>query len=213
MGPLVAGEENLVAGGAGLADGGHGGLDGGGPLVDVDIVLEKESVQRSRNETLKLEALIGNTYRLVHKAERNLSVALVLGGNLRPDAGELSVSRSALANNSAVPAAVVVEVDDAERSAGCQAALNLLIEDSPVGGAEGAADSVVDEVLPADRDTESVETVVLDEVVHLVEAVLAGVDIAASGASAVGATAEIETGNLYDVLEFSQTRTLIYHVR
>jgi len=44
VGPFVAGEEDFVASGAGLADGGHGGLDGGGPLVDVDIVLEKKSV-------------------------------------------------------------------------------------------------------------------------------------------------------------------------
>jgi hypothetical protein len=44
VGPFVAGEEDFVAGGAGLADGGHGGLDGGGPLVDVDVVLEKKSV-------------------------------------------------------------------------------------------------------------------------------------------------------------------------
>lgn len=137
------------------------------------------------------------TYRLVHHAESNLGVALVLGGNLRPDAGELGVGRTALADNGAVPAAVVVEVDDTQCSAGIQAALDLLVVGGPVVGVEGAADAV-DEVLPTDGDTEGVEAVVVDEVLHLVEAGLARVDDAAGVAGAVGSAAEVETSDLWN---------------
>ena len=144
----------------------------------------------------RARSLQEDTYRLVHDAKGDLVVALVLGGNLRPKAGELSVGGTALANDLAVPAGVVVDVDNAEGSAGGQAVLDLLIVDGPVGGAEGAADLVVDEELPADGDTEGVEAVVLDEVVHLVEAVLAGCEAGARVASAISAAAEVETGNL-----------------
>jgi hypothetical protein len=161
------------------------------------------------------KVLGGKTYGLVHHTEGDLGVALVLGSNLRPKAGKLDVGRTALANNGAVPAAIVVEVDDAESSAGVQAALDLLIEDSPVGRAEGTADSVVDEVLPADGDTESVEAIVLDEVLHLIETGLARVGVAASAASTVGTAAEVETGDLYDmsVLDSNRTETLVNNIR
>jgi hypothetical protein len=142
----------------------------------------------------------GDTYGLVHKAKGNLVVALVLGSNLRPKAGEVRISGTALANDLAVPAGVVVDVDNAERSAGGQAVLDLLVVDGPVGGAEGAADLVVDEELPADGDAEGVEAVVLDEVVHLVETVLVGCKARATVASAIGTAAEVETGDLCGLL-------------
>ena len=137
-----------------------------------------------------------DTYRLVHDAKGDLVVALVLGSNLRPKAGEVSVGGTALANDLAVPAGVVVDVDNAESCAGGQAVLDLLVVDSPVGGAEGAADLVVDEELPADGDAEGVEAVVLDEVVHLVEAILAGRKAGARVASAISAATEVKTGDL-----------------
>jgi hypothetical protein len=177
VGPLVAGEEDLVGGGAGLADGGHGGLDGGGPGVDGDIV------------------------RLVHEAESDLVVALVLGSDLGPDAGEVVVGGSALADNGAVPASVVVQVNDAKGGARSQAALDLSIVDLPVSSVQGAADGV-DKVLPADGETEGVEAVVFNKVVHLVETSLARVDDVAGGASTVGAATEVETSYLWDVLVF-----------
>jgi hypothetical protein len=93
-----------------------------------------------------------------------------------------------------------VDVDNAERSAGGQAVLDLLVVDGPVGGAEGAADLVVDEELPADGDAEGVEAVVLDEVVHLVETVLVGCKARATVASAIGTAAEVETGDLCGLL-------------
>lgn len=64
-----------------------------------------------------MAGLSWNTHRLVHHAERNFVVALVLGGNLRPKAGELGVGGSALADDLAVPTCVVVDVDDAEGGA------------------------------------------------------------------------------------------------
>ena len=59
---------------------------------------------------------------------------------------------------------------------------------------EGAAEGV-DEVLPANGETEGVEAIVSDEVLHLVEASLARVDDVAA-ARAVGSTAKVETGDL-----------------
>jgi hypothetical protein len=191
VGPLVAGKENLVLSGTGLADGGHGGLNGGSPALDVHVVLGEMSV-RTRGFGGKL--LYGKTYGLVHHTESNLGVALVLGSNLRPKAGKLDVGRTALANNGTVPAAVVVHVDNAHGGAGIQAALDLLVVGGPVVGVEGTADGV-DQVLPADGETESVEAVVSDEVLHLVETSLARVDNVAA-ARAVGSTAEVKTSDL-----------------
>lgn len=197
VGPFVAGEEDLVAGGAGLADGGHGGLDGGGPGVDGDVVLGRGV---STEEACgSVGAFQRGTYGLVHKTESNLVVALVLGSDLRPNAGELSISRPALADNGAVPAGVVVEVDNAEGGAGIQAALDLLVVGGPVGRVKGATDLVVDKVLPANGDTESVEAVVVDEVLHLVETSLAGVDDVTDSASTVSAAAEVEASDLCDL--------------
>lgn len=57
-------------------------------------------------------------YRLVHETKSNLVVVLVLCRDLRPEADELGIGRTALTDNGAVPARVVVDVDDAECSAG-----------------------------------------------------------------------------------------------
>lgn len=124
---------------------------------------------------MELNALMEATYRLVHHTESNLSVALVLGSNLRPKAGKLDVGRTALADNGAVPAGVVVNVNDTHGSTGVQAALDLLVISGPVVGVEGAANSV-HEVLPANGETEGVEAIVSDEVLHLVETSLTRVD-------------------------------------
>jgi hypothetical protein len=87
-----------------------------------------------------------------------------------------------------------VNVDDAHGGTGIQAALDLLVVGGPVVGVEGTADGV-DQVLPADGETESVEAVVSDEVLHLVETSLARVDNVAA-ARAVGSTAEVKTSDL-----------------
>ncbi len=84
-----AGQQDHVLGGARLTDGRDGRLDGAGPGVDVEIV------------------------RLVHEAENDAGRAGILGRQLAPEAGELSVSRSALPDDATVPACIVVDVDDA----------------------------------------------------------------------------------------------------
>jgi hypothetical protein len=139
-------------------------------------------------------------YRFVHQTKGNLVVALVLSRNLRPQAGELGVCRSALANNSTVPAGVVVDVNNAKRSAGVQAALDHLVVRGPVGGVEGAAEVVVEQELPSDRNAEGVQAVVLDEVLYLVDADLARVDDACCLTSSVDGAAEVETSDLMEVV-------------
>ena len=72
---------------------------------------------------------------------------------------------------------------------------------------EGTADGV-DEVLPANGETEGVEAIVSDEVLHLVETSLARVDnVAAAGT--VGSTAEVETSDLsYNALVYLLVKNL-----
>lgn len=141
------------------------------------------------------KAVPEKTYRLVHHTESNLGVALVFGSNLRPKARELGIGRAALSNDSAVPAGVVVDVDNAHGRTSVQAALDLLIKSRPVLRVESTANTVHKE-LPAHRNAEGVEAVVVDEVLHLVETGLAGVDNAASGASAVSSATKIEASDL-----------------
>lgn len=139
-----------------------------------------------------------DTYRLVHQTESDLGVALVLGSNLGPEAGKLNIGRTALTNDGAIPAGIVVDVDDAHGCTGIQATLNLFVIGGPVVRIERAADTV-HKVLPADGNSESVEAIVVNEVLHLVEAGLAGVDNAASVASAISSAAKVETGDLLQI--------------
>jgi hypothetical protein len=171
--PVVTGQQNQVLGGTGLADSSDSSLDGGGPGVDV----------------LKIVGL-------VHETESDLGLRSVLGSKLRPHRGELSVGgTTAAANNLAVPAGVVVEVEDTELSTGVQAVGHLLIVLGEEGGVEVTAELAVDKVLPANGETESVELVVLDEVLHLGLTGGSRVDVAAGG-STVGVHAEIEASNV-----------------
>jgi hypothetical protein len=135
-------------------------------------------------------------YGLVHQAKGNSGVALVLGRDLRPKAGELGVCRSALANDSTVPTGIVVDVDNAKRSTGVQAALDQLVVRGPVVGVEGAAEVVVEQVLPSDRKAEGVQAVVLDEMLDLVDADLAGIDNVGGLASSVDGATEVESSDL-----------------
>lgn len=105
--PFVAWEEDGVVSvvGAGFADGRHSGLNGVGPGVNVDVVLGL-LVRR-------YWMCVGRTYWLVHDTKSNLGVVSVLGGDLGPERGELSVRWAALTNDLAVPSGVVVDIDDA----------------------------------------------------------------------------------------------------
>ena len=86
--------------------------------------------------------------RLVHGAEDDVRLVGVLGRELAPDGVELRVRGAALADDAAVPASVVVQVDDAVR-ARSQAGLHELVVAGEESRVEGAAEGVGDEVLPA----------------------------------------------------------------
>lgn len=136
------------------------------------------------------------SYWLVHETKSDPVVVLILGCDLRPKTGKLSVGRTALANDRAIPASIVVDVDDAKRSAGVKTALNLGVVGVPVVGVEGATEVVVEEELPADRNAEGVHSRILVEVVHLVDARLAWVYNTSRLAGTVDGAAEVETGDL-----------------
>lgn len=103
-----------------------------------------------------------------------------------------------LANDLTVPAGVVVDVYDTE---GCTR-LDTVLDSGIVGGKVGCIKSttklVVDQVLPANWETEGVQAGVLDEVVHLVGTCSGWVDNGAGCASTVGSTSKVES---IDVLE------------
>ena len=55
---------------------------------------------------------VRNLMGLVHNAEDNAGLVLVVCRELAPDAGELGVGRPTLTDDSTVPACIVVKVDD-----------------------------------------------------------------------------------------------------
>lgn len=154
------------------ADGSDRGLDGLGPGGDGQVV------------------------GLVHDAEDDVGVVGVLCSKRRPERGKLVVGGTALADDLAVPAGVVVDVDDALGSRG-EAARHQVVVVGKVGGVEVAADDVVGEVLPADAETKHVQVVAAREVLHL-RGTSAARDVgdAIDGALAVGVAAEIKAGNV-----------------
>ena len=89
-----------------------------------------------------------------------------------------------------------MDVDNAKRSTGVQAALDQLVVRGPVVGVEGAAEVVVEQVLPSDRKAEGVQAVVLDEMLDLVDADLAGIDNVGGLASSVDGATEVESSDL-----------------
>jgi hypothetical protein len=105
-----------------------------------------------------------------------------------------------LTNDRTVPTGVVVDVNNAKRSAGVQAALDLLVVRGPGVGIEGAAEVVVQKELPSDRNAEGVQAVVFGEVLHLVDADLAGVDDVGGLARSVDGAAKVEAGDLIEVV-------------
>jgi len=90
-----------------------------------------------------------------------------------------------------------VDVDDTHRSTRAQAALDEVVVLGQVAGVKGAAKLVVDQVLPSDRETERIEAVVGDEVLHLGNAGSPGRVGGRGGAGAIGSAAEIEAGNVH----------------
>lgn len=132
---------------------------------------------------------------LVHQAEHNVLLRLVLGSKLRPDIGELGVGGTALADDGAVPARVVVQVENAGRACG-KTALNQLVVRGEESCVKGSAERVLDHVLPAEGQTEDVQLVVASEVLHLGNTAGSGVYEAVVRASTGCVATEVEAGNV-----------------
>ena len=124
------------------ADGVHGVLEAGGPSVDVEVV------------------------RLVHEAEDDVALRGVALSELGPQVAELLVRWPALGDDTAVPAGVVVDVENAFSASG-NACLHELVVSAEEGLVEWAAEVVVEEILPADGEAEDVKMVVAGEMLHL----------------------------------------------
>ena len=169
VGVVATWKEDRVGSGASLANGSDSGLNGGGPGADDKVVW------------------------LVHDTKGNLVVVGVLGSELRPEGAELGVGWATLADDLAVPAGVVVDINDTKGSTRIQAASDETVVVGKVGRVKSSTKHVVDEVLPADWETESVKLGVLDEVVHLGGASSSDIVSAADGAGTVGTTAKVET--------------------
>lgn len=169
-GVVGTGEKEVLRGGTGLADGSDGSLDGSSPGGH------------------------GKVVGLVHQAERDVLLRLVLGSDLRPDIGELGVCGSTLTDDAAVPAGVVVQVDDAE-GAGGQAALHQLVVSSENGSIKSTAKCVLGEILPADGQAVGVKLIGGGKVLHLRNAVSAGVYVSTRTGSVSGA-AEVESSDV-----------------
>jgi len=104
---------------------------------------------------------------LVHDTEGNLGFLAVLLCQLLPYVCQLRIGRSTLANNLAVPSSIVVNVEDTQRRTRAQAPFHEAIVLGEVVGVQLATELIVEQKLPADGKTESIERVVLDEVIHL----------------------------------------------
>lgn len=99
-----------------------------------------------------------------------------------------------------VPASVVVDVNNAA-CAGIQASLDKGIVLGEVVLIDIGVENIVRQELPSDGETEDVESVVIDEVLHLTFTVVTIVlkqrwPCCASRAASVGVAAEIESGDV-----------------
>jgi len=170
VGVVATWQKDSVGLGTGLTDSGDGSLDSGGPGADDKVVW------------------------LVHDTKGNLVVVGVLGSELRPERAELGVGWATLTNDGTVPARVVVDINDTEGCARVQTTSDEAVVVGKVGGIKSAAQNAVDEVLPADWKTESVQLGVLDEVVHLGSASGGDVVSAADSAGTVSTASKVESG-------------------
>jgi hypothetical protein len=163
-GVALTGHEDDVALSSGSTDGSYDSLHGRGPLGDVGDVLKFQVSH------LDYFSAIEKTYmRFVHDTKGDLGLAAILGCQLLPNVRQLRVGRSTLADNTTVPSSVVVEIQNTQRCTRAQASLYKTVVLLEVGLVQSCTKLVVEQELPANWQTESVKTVVLDEVVHLTE--------------------------------------------
>ena len=136
------GEKDHLGRGTIVANGVDSLLDAGGPGGHVEVV------------------------RLVHQAEDDVALRGVFLRELGPETGKLRIRWSALADDAAVPAGVVVHVEDAE-SAGCETRLHDVVVGAEEALVQRTSEIVVDEVLPSDGKAKEVELVIRHKVLHL----------------------------------------------
>lgn len=139
---IRAGEEDPLGGGAVVTNGIDGLLDGGGPGGHNKVV------------------------RLVHYAEDDVFLRGVLLGELGPEIAKLVVRWSALADDAAVPAGIVVHVEDAE-GAGGETRFHEFVVGAEKALVQRTSKVVVDEVLPSDGKAKDIELVIRHKVLHL----------------------------------------------
>ena len=112
-------------------------------------------------------------YWLVHNAEEDLGLGHEVGSQLAPQARELSVCWSALSDDPTVPSGVVVHIHQTQRGAGVHTTLDELVVVVEVALVKRSTELIIDKVLPRNWQAECVETIRLDEVVHLIDTILA----------------------------------------
>jgi hypothetical protein len=139
---------------------------------------------------------------LVHDTEGDLGLAAVLLCQLLPYIRQLRINWSTLANNLVVPSSVVVKVENTQRCTRLQASLHEAIVLGEVVRIKCSTKLVVEQELPAYWETERVETVVLNEMVHLSKRSAATDDVvglvrARQGAFAVDCASKVEPGDVH----------------
>ena len=96
-----------------------------------------------------------------------------------------------MADDGAIVASIVVHINNAQSSAGIQAALHEIVVVGEVGRVERASEVISDKILPAYREPEGIQAIVVDEMIDLGNAFGAWVHNAARVTSALDVTAEV----------------------
>lgn len=106
--------------------------------------------------------------RLVHETKDHTGIACVMCGKGLPQLCKVSISRTAgaLADDFAVPASIVVDINDAVAT-GIQACFHEGIVFGEIGWVERSTDHIVGQILPCNGQSVDVEPNVLREMLHL----------------------------------------------
>ena len=109
--------------------------------------------------------------RLVHDAHYYFILLRILCRQLAPQTGEVTVFGSTLTNDLSVPAGVVVNIDNTV-STSDQTSLDQGVVFGEIRRVQRATDLIIDEVLPPNGQSERVQTIVVNEVLHLTRTIL-----------------------------------------
>jgi hypothetical protein len=139
--------------------------------------------------------------RLVHNAEGDLGLAAILLRQLLPDVCQLRIGRSSLSNNRSVPTCIVVDIENAQRCTRVETALDQAVVLTKVIAVQCTAKIVVEQELPAYWQTESVKSIIFDEVVHLPDGGtllddVVGLVRSGQGALSVNGASKVKSGDV-----------------